>query len=147
MLTAIPDPRRNMRRVPLIALAALLIAGLLGMHALASAPMTAMAQASTGQSGHAFTASPGTTDEAVTAPMLTTPGPHGTVHSGGCADAMSSGGGSACVSVPTAKSIPALPVPSAASLPGPVIAVLSMPPTETSRRLALSHLELSIYRT
>ena len=121
-----------MRRVPLIALAALLVAGLLGMHALASAPMTAMAQASMGQSGHAFT---------------TTPEPQGTVHFGGCADAMSSGGGSTCVSVPTAKSIPALPVPSAASLPGPVFAVLSLPPPETSRRLALSHLELSIYRT
>ncbi|SDS18176.1 hypothetical protein SAMN04489751_1421 [Brevibacterium sandarakinum] len=131
-----------MRRVPLlIALVTLLIAGLLGMHALASGSMAATAAVTS--SGHAPSASPAVADQAAAAPVSMTSGSHGTVH--GCADAMS--GGSTCVSVPTDKSVPALPAPSTASLPGPVFAVLSMPPPETPRRLALSHLELSICRT
>lgn len=105
-----------MRRVPLIVLAVLLIAGLLGMHALASAPMPATA--SMASSGHASPASPAVADQATAAPVSAMSGPHGAVHgSGGCADAMSGGGGSTCVSVPTGKDLPTLPAPSAASLP------------------------------
>lgn len=146
VLTAIPEPRRSMRRVPLIVLAALLIAGLLGMHALTSAPMPATA--SMASSGHASPASPALADQATAAPAAAMSGPHGTMHgSGGCADAMS-GGGSTCVSVPTGKDLPALPAPSAASLPRPVLAAAApTPPPETPRRLALTHLELSIQRT
>src|SRR5699024_1657447 len=66
--------------------------------------------------------------------------------SGGCADAMNSGD-STCVSAPTAESIPALPVPSVAAVPTPVSAPMPAPPSETPRRFALTHLELSIYRT
>ncbi|WP_206476507.1 hypothetical protein, partial [Microbacterium sp. KRD172] len=47
----------------------------------------------------------------------------------------------------TDKSIPVLPVPLAAVLPDLGPAAEPGPPLETARRLALSHLELSISRT
>lgn len=145
MATATDRPRRSQHRLRVAVLAALLIAGLLGMHALVVAP--AAATASMTSPAHAPLASHGMIGPATAAPALTASGAHGMAHgSGGCADAMS-GGGSTCVSAPTGKSIPALPVPVAASLPDLVPAAAPTPPSETPRRLALTHLELSIHRT
>ncbi|XSS46823.1 hypothetical protein ACQBAU_01995 [Propionibacteriaceae bacterium Y2011] len=146
-MTATYEPGRS-HWWQLTVFAALLIVGLLGMHALASGPMAASAQTSMTSSGHASPASPGMSEAAAPASVPMTSGSHGVVHgTGGCADAMSSGGGSTCVSVPTGKSISALPTSPPASLPEPVPAAWTTPPPETPRRFALSHLELSIYRT
>jgi hypothetical protein len=143
--TATDQPRRSRHRLQAAVLAALLIAGLLGMHALVGGP--AAATASTTPSAHAPLSSHGMTGAATASPVVTASGAHGMVHgSGGCADAMS-GGGSTCVSAPTGKSIPALPVPGAASLPDLAPAAAPTPPSQTPRRLALTHLELSIHRT
>jgi len=144
--TASDEPRLSRPRLQLFVVAALLIAGLLGMHALVGGPTAAAASMTS--SGHASLSSHGMIGAPTAAPVLTASGAHGTVHgSGGCADAMSGGGGCTCVSVPTGKSVPALPAPVAASLPGLVPAPEPTPPTQTPRRLALTHLELSIHRT
>lgn len=146
METATHEPRCSRHRLQLVVLAALLIAGLLGMHALVGGPVAAAAPMSSPT--HASAQSHGTNAAVTAAPSLTTPGAHGAAHgSGGCADAMSSGSGSACVSVPTAKSVPALPVPPVVSLPGLAPAAAPTPPSQTPRRLAMTHLELSIHRT
>lgn len=147
MQTATDDPRRSRHWLQLAVLVALLIAGLLGMHALVGGPMPATA--SIASSAHASPASPAAAAQATAAPASATYGAHGMVHgSGGCADAMNGSGGSTCVSVPTGKDLPALPVPPAASLPYPDLAAATpTPPSQTPRRFALSHLELSIQRT
>ena len=141
METAIDESRRSRHRLRLVVLAALLIAGLLGMHALVGGPSAAIALMTS--SGHASPTSHG-----MTAPVSSASGAHGPMHgSAGCADAMSGGGGSACVSAPTGKTIPAIPVPVTASLPELAPAAAPAPPTQIPRRLALTHLELSIHRT
>ncbi|CAM2963239.1 MULTISPECIES: DUF6153 family protein [Dermacoccus] len=145
METATDERCRSRHRLQFVVLVALLISGLLGMHALVGGP--AAATASMASPGHASRASHGVTGAAVT-PVPIASGARGMVHgSGGCADAMSGGGGSTCVSVPTGKSVPALPVPPFAAVPTPVSAPMPTPPSETPRRFALTHLELSIYRT
>lgn len=107
--SATPEPCRGQHWLQLVVLTALLIMGLLGMHALigeSAASTTTMAS-----SAHASSQSAGTT---TTASMSSASGAQRAVHgSGGCADAMN-GGDSTCVSAPTAESIPALPVPFAA---------------------------------
>ena len=145
--SATDEPCRRRHWLQLAVLAALLIVGLLGMHALvngAAATATSAPMASMGLGSQTT----GMTDDAATAPSSTASGPHGMVHgSGGCAAAMGSGGGSTCVPGPTGKSIPVLPAPLAAALLDLGPAPEPVPPRETPRRLALSHLELSIYRT
>jgi hypothetical protein len=145
--TATDEPCRSRHWLQLSVLTALLIVGLLGMHALVNgAGVTAM-NASVASMGHASPASPGMTDAAAIASSSSASGPHGMgPGSSGCAEAMGSVGGSTCVPGPTAKSIPALPAPLPASLPYLGPAPEPVPPPETPRRLALSHLELSIYR-
>ncbi|MCG7309220.1 hypothetical protein [Brachybacterium sp. ACRRE] len=146
METATDEPRRSRHRLQLFVLAALLIAGLLGMHALVGG--SAAVTASTAASGHVSSASHGMVGAAIAPPAPTASGSHGMVHgSGGCADAMSGGGGSVCASVPTGKSVPALPGPPVVSLPELVPAAAPTPPSQTPRRFALTHLELSIHRT
>jgi hypothetical protein len=143
--TVTDEPRRSRHWLQLVVLAALLITGLLGMHALVGGP--AAATTSTASPAHASSSSPGMTGMTTTASMSSASGAQGLVRgSGGCADAMNSGD-STCVSAPTAESIPALPVPSVAAVPTPVSAPMPAPPSETPRRFALTHLELSIYRT
>lgn len=140
--TATYETCRSRHWLQLIVLMALLITGLLGMHALVGGPTAATV--SMASPAHASPSSPGMTS---TASMSSASGAQGLVYgSGGCADAMNSGD-STCVSAPTAESIPALPVPSVAAVPTPVSAPMPTPPSETPRRFALTHLELSIYRT
>lgn len=143
--TATYETCRSRHWLQLVVLTALLITGLLGMHALVGGP--AAATASTASPVHVSSQSPGMTGMTSTASMSSASGVQGPVHgSGGCADAMNNGD-STCVSAPTAESIPALPVPSVAAVPTPVSAPMPTPPSETPRRFALTHLELSIYRT
>ncbi|MBZ4496497.1 MULTISPECIES: DUF6153 family protein [Dermacoccus] len=145
MKCATPEPCRGRQWLQLVVLTVLLITGLLGMHALVGGP--AAATASMASPAHASPSSPGMTGMSPTASMSAAAGAQGLVHgSGGCADAMNSGD-STCVSAPTAESIPALPVPSVADVLTPVSAPLPTPLSETPRRFALTHLELSIYRT
>ncbi|WP_145998901.1 DUF6153 family protein [Brevibacterium linens] len=141
MKSATPEPCRSRHWLQLVVLTALLIVGLLGMHALVGGSAAATSMAS---SAHASSQSAGTT---TSASVSSASGAQGSVHgSGGCADAMN-GGDSTCVSAPTVESIPALPVPSVADVLTPVSAPLPTPPLETPRRFALTHLELSIHRT
>lgn len=143
--TATDEPCRSRHWLQLIILTALLITGLLGMHALVGGP--AAATTPMASPAHASSQSPGMTGMTSIASMSSATGAQGPVHgSGGCADAMNSGD-STCVSAPTAESIPALPVPSVADVLTPVSAPLPTPLSETPRRFALTHLELSIYRT
>src|SRR5699024_6570921 len=145
--SATPETCRGRHWLQLVVLTALLIMGLLGMHALiggSAASTTSMASSAHASSQSARTA---TTRSVSDASVSSAAGAQGAVHgSGGCADAMN-GGDSTCVSAPTAESIPALPVPSLANVLAPVSAPLPMPPSETPRRFALTHLELSIHRT
>ncbi len=146
--TATDEPRRSRHRLQLLVLAALLIAGLLGMHSLANGAGATAMSAPMASMKHSAPATPALTAEAAVAPSSSTSGSHGMVHgSGGCAGAMSSVSGSTCVPGPTGKSIPVLPAPLAATLPELGRAPEPVPPLQTPRRLALSHLELSIYRT
>jgi len=145
--TATDEPRRSRHRLQLLVLAALLIAGLLGMHSLANGAGATAMSVPMASMKHSAPATPALTAEAAV-PSSSTSGSHGMVHgSGGCAGAMSSGSGSTCVPGPTGKSIPVLPAPLAATLPelGPAPEPVLL--LQTPRRLALSHLELSIYRT
>lgn len=135
------EPDRGRHWLQLAVLAALLIVGLLSMHTLVNGAASTATSASRTSKGHASEAS-----EAVNAPLSTTSGSHGMVH-GSCAAAMSSGTGTACAPGPTGKTFPALSAPLAAILPNLGIAPETVPPPETPRRLALSHRELSIYRT
>ena len=91
METASDEPRLSRPRLQLFVVAALLIAGLLGMHALVGGPTAAAASMTS--SGHASLSSHGMIGAPTAAPVLTASGAHGTVHgSGGCADAMSAFG-------------------------------------------------------
>ncbi|MFW6598355.1 hypothetical protein ACQBAU_07365 [Propionibacteriaceae bacterium Y2011] len=141
------ETRCSRHWVQLTVLAALLIAGLLGMHALGGAAAAASASmTSSGLASPAVSGMNGMAGEAGTDPVPTASGGHGPAHgSDGCADAMS--GGSTCVSEPTGTSVPALPAPAVVSRPKLVPAAAPMPPSQTPRRLALTHLELSIHRT
>ncbi|MCE7480671.1 MULTISPECIES: DUF6153 family protein [Microbacterium] len=146
--TVTDEPCRRPHWLQLTVLAILLIAGLLAMHALINGAAATATIAPMATMGHASQTTPGTSDDAATTPTSTATGPHGMVHrSGGCAAAMGSGVGSTCTPGPTDKSIPVLPVPLAAVLPDLGPAAEPGPPLETARRLALSHLELSISRT
>ena len=80
MQTATDASRRTRRWVALIVLAGLLIAGLLGMHALASAPMTPTGPVAS--AGHAAP-SPAVADQPTAAPLPAMSGPHGAVHGSG----------------------------------------------------------------
>lgn len=91
METASDEPRLSRPRLQLFVVAALLIACLLGMHALVGGPTAAAASMTS--SGHASLSSHGMIGAPTAAPVLTASGAHGTVHgSGGCADAMSAFG-------------------------------------------------------
>jgi len=146
--TTTDQPCRSRHWLKLVVLAALLIAGLLGMHALVGGAQATTMSAPMASMEHPSAATLGATGAATAAPSPSTSGPHGMVHgSSGCADAMSGGSGSTCVSVPTGKSVPVLPAPLPAVIPDLGLATEPVPPPETPRRLALSHLELSISRT
>ncbi|PFG69090.1 hypothetical protein B0O41_3941 [Propionibacteriaceae bacterium ES.041] len=146
--TATDEPRCSRHRLQLLVLAALLIAGLLGMHSLANGAAATAMSAPMASMKHSSPATPGITHAAASISSSSASGPHGMVHgSGGCAGAMSSGSGATCVPGPTGKGIPVLPAPLAATLPELGPAPEPVPPLQTPRRLALSHLELSIYRT
>lgn len=146
--TTTDQPCRSRHWLQLVVLVALLIAGLLGMHALVGGAQATAMSAPMASMEHPSPTTPDVTRAATADPLPSPSGPHGMVHgSSGCAAAIGSGGVSTCVPGPTGKSVPVLPALLPAVLPDLGPATEPVPPPETPRRLALSHLELSISRT
>ncbi|KHK99867.1 hypothetical protein LK09_00570 [Microbacterium mangrovi] len=114
-------------------LVVLLLAGLLGMHVLTAAPLDSAGGMPAGHHSQTSTI-------AADATM------NGGVH-GGCRTAMDHTGSAMCVPGPVENGAAVIPVPHGA-VPASIAAVTDpAPPRDAPRHLALSHGDLSIYRT